>query len=61
MKKELVETADGSKTLYITDLNEYYHFVHGALFEAQHVYIKHGLKLTPKKAFYFRNGLWDGA
>ena len=48
MKKELVETADGSKTLYIPDFDEHYHSVHGALSEAQHVYVKHGLKSTPK-------------
>ena len=49
MKKELVETADGSKTLYIPDFEEHYHSIHGALSEAQHVYIKHGLKSLSKK------------
>jgi len=48
VKKELVETADGSKTLYIPNFDEHYHSVHGALSEAQHVYVKHGLKSTTK-------------
>ncbi len=48
MKKELVETADGSKTLYIPDLEEHYHSIHGALSEAKHVFVKHGLKSISK-------------
>ena len=48
VKKELVETADGSKTLYIPDFEEHYHSVYGALSEAQHVFVKHGLKSIPK-------------
>ena len=48
VKKELVETADGSKTLYIPDFEEHYHSIHGALSEAQHVFIKHGLKSMSK-------------
>ena len=51
MKKELVETADGSKTLYIPDFEEHYHSVHGALSEAKHVFIKNGLKSITKKRF----------
>jgi tRNA U34 5-methylaminomethyl-2-thiouridine-forming methyltransferase MnmC len=43
MKRELVVTADGSKTLFIPEWNEHYHSAHGALQEAQHVFIKHGL------------------
>ncbi len=48
MKKELIETADGSKTLYIADFEEHYHSVHGALSEAQHVFVKYGLKSISK-------------
>lgn len=43
MKQELIVTGDGSKTIYLPELNEYYHSSHGALQEAQHVFIKHGL------------------
>ena len=48
VKKEFVDTADGSKTLYIPDFEEHYHSVYGALSEAQHVFVKHGLKSIPK-------------
>ncbi len=44
MKREIRTTSDGSKTLYINDLNENYHSHHGALQEAQHVFIDNGLK-----------------
>lgn len=46
MKREIKTTSDGSKTLYINDLNESYHSQHGALQEAQHVFIENGLKLV---------------
>ena len=36
-------TADGSKTLYLPHLDETYHSSHGAIQEAVHVYIEHGL------------------
>ena len=39
-------TSDGSKTLYIRDLDENYHSHHGALQEATHVFIKNGLNLV---------------
>lgn len=41
---ELRPTADGSLTLYRKDLNETYHSMHGALQEARHIFIEHGLK-----------------
>ncbi|QAR30928.1 SAM-dependent methyltransferase [Ornithobacterium rhinotracheale] len=43
LKREILTTADGSKTLYIPEWNEHYHSKHGALQEAQHVFIAHGL------------------
>ena len=46
MKRELINTSDGSKTLLINDLEETYHSKHGALQEANHVFIKNGLNLT---------------
>lgn len=46
MEREIKTTSDGSKTLYIKDLNESYHSHHGALQEAQHVFINNGLKLN---------------
>ncbi|MFO7719096.1 MAG: tRNA (5-methylaminomethyl-2-thiouridine)(34)-methyltransferase MnmD [Gillisia sp.] len=43
MKREIIETADGSSTIYLPELNEHYHSKHGAIQEAQHVFIKMGL------------------
>ena len=43
MKRKVIVTADGSKTIYIEDWNEHYHSKHGASQEAQHVFIKNGL------------------
>ncbi|ASW76387.1 peptidase [Chryseobacterium piperi] len=45
MKREIKTTNDGSKTLFINELNENYHSHHGALQEAEHVFIKNGLIL----------------
>lgn len=46
MKREIKTTSDGSKTLFITELNEGYHSGHGALQEAKHVFIENGYKLA---------------
>ncbi|MCP2038512.1 tRNA (5-methylaminomethyl-2-thiouridine)(34)-methyltransferase MnmD [Chryseobacterium sp. HSC-36S06] len=46
MRREIRTTSDGSKTLYINELNENYHSHHGALQEARHVFINNGLKLV---------------
>lgn len=43
MKRELVTTKDQSRTLYVKELDEYYHSVHGALQESEHVFIRAGL------------------
>ena len=43
MKREVIVTADGSKTIFIPEWNEHYHSKHGAVQEALHVFIKHGL------------------
>lgn len=43
MKRKIITTADGSKTIQIEDWNEQYHSIHGAIQEAKHVFIKHGL------------------
>ncbi|WP_298472786.1 tRNA (5-methylaminomethyl-2-thiouridine)(34)-methyltransferase MnmD [uncultured Maribacter sp.] len=45
MKREIITTADGSKTIHIPEWNEQYHSKHGAIQEAYHVFIKHGLSL----------------
>jgi hypothetical protein len=43
MQREVIQTEDGSKTIRIIDLNENYHSIHGALQEANHVFMKYGL------------------
>ncbi|KJD34391.1 SAM-dependent methyltransferase [Tamlana nanhaiensis] len=43
MKREIIITADGSTTIHIPEWNEQYHSKHGAIQEAYHVFIKHGL------------------
>lgn len=43
MKRELRLTSDGSPTLYVPELNETYHSMHGSVQEAQHVFIQNGL------------------
>ena len=44
MNRELITTADGSHSLYVKDLDEHYHSIHGAIQEAQHVFIKTGIQ-----------------
>jgi len=46
MEREIKTTSDGSKTLYIKELNEGYHSQHGALNEANHVFINNGIKIV---------------
>lgn len=40
---ELLQTEDGSRTLFVPELNETYHSRKGALHEARHVFINNGL------------------
>ncbi|AKQ46748.1 SAM-dependent methyltransferase [Rufibacter radiotolerans] len=46
MNLEVRQTKDGSTTLFVPELNEHYHSVHGALQESLHVFIKMGLQAT---------------
>jgi len=39
-----VLTNDGSHSLYVAELNEHYHSIHGAIQESQHVFIEAGLR-----------------
>lgn len=40
---EIELTADGSRTLYVPELQEHYHSIKGALTESRHVFIRTGL------------------
>lgn len=43
MKRSVITTGDGSKTIKIEEWNEHYHSTHGAIQESRHVYIQAGL------------------
>ena len=49
MKREIIQTLDGSTTIHIAEWDECYHSKHGAIQEAQHVFIKNGLSLFPNR------------
>lgn len=44
MLRTLIKTADGSHSLFVEELNEHYHSIHGAIQESKHVFIEAGLK-----------------
>lgn len=48
MKRTLITTNDGSHSLFVEQLGETYHSIHGAIIEAQHVYISNGLDFCSK-------------
>jgi len=50
MQKVLKKTADGSHTLYVPELDETYHSVHGSIQEAEHVFIEAGLNFFEEKS-----------
>ncbi|MFC6095092.1 tRNA (5-methylaminomethyl-2-thiouridine)(34)-methyltransferase MnmD [Flavobacterium qiangtangense] len=45
MKREIIQTKDGSTSILLPDWNETYHSKFGAIQEAKHVFIKNGLSL----------------
>ena len=49
MKREIIQTLDGSTTIHLREWDECYHSKHGAIQEAQHVFIKNGLSLFENK------------
>ncbi len=44
MERKIVKTGDGSVTIHLSEWDEQYHSKHGAIQEAQHVFIKMGLE-----------------
>jgi len=48
LKREIIITSDGSTTIHLPEWNEQYHSKHGAIQEAYHVFIKHGLEAVSK-------------
>ncbi|MCA0932582.1 tRNA (5-methylaminomethyl-2-thiouridine)(34)-methyltransferase MnmD [Lutimonas saemankumensis] len=47
MERKIIKTSDGSYSVYLPEWDENYHSRHGAIQEAYHVFIKHGLDLFP--------------
>lgn len=43
MKRHLIQTKDKSYTLFVPELDEHYHSIHGAMQEAEHVFLNAGL------------------
>ncbi len=61
MKTELIITEDGSHSLYVPELNEHYHSLHGAVNESNHVFIKEGLlRLNKEQLSIFEVGFGTG-
>ena len=51
MERKIIQTRDGSKSIYVSELGEQYHSIHGALLEAQHVFLKNGFQAMEKDSF----------
>lgn len=61
MKREILQTADGSTTIHLPDWNEQYHSKHGAIQEAYHVFIKNGLdQVSSRKISILEIGFGTG-
>lgn len=62
MKLDLQQTEDGSITIYLPELDEHYHSVHGAIQESLFIFIGNGLKLyeTAKHVTIFEIGFGTG-
>ena len=50
MKRNIIQTRDGSTTIHIEEWDECYHSRFGAIQESQHVFIKKGLSLFENKS-----------
>jgi len=46
--REIIITEDGSCTLFVPEINEHYHSIHGAIQESNHIFIDYGFN-------YFKN------
>ncbi len=61
MQHQIIETQDGSKTIYLPHLDETYHSSNGAIQEAVHVFIKMGLHAAKGKEIHvFEMGFGTG-
>jgi tRNA U34 5-methylaminomethyl-2-thiouridine-forming methyltransferase MnmC len=60
VKRKIITTADGSNTIHLEEWNEQYHSKHGAIQEAYHVFIKHGLALFSNNVSILEIGFGTG-
>ncbi|MDP2424583.1 MAG: tRNA (5-methylaminomethyl-2-thiouridine)(34)-methyltransferase MnmD [Bacteroidales bacterium] len=52
MQTTLTLTKDGSHTLFVPNLGEHYHSIHGAIQESRHVFINAGLRACTAKTLH---------
>lgn len=61
MKPIIEKTADGSHTLFVSELNEHYHSINGAIQESNHVFIETGFRYCKKEIIHiFEVGFGTG-
>ena len=61
MERKIICTEDGSHTLYIPEMDEHYHSMHGAVQESKHVFIEAGYNAVAKdKLIIFEVGFGTG-
>lgn len=49
LHRELQQTADGSHTLFVPEMDEHYHSVNGAIQESEYIFIEKGLRSVNKR------------
>jgi len=61
MQRKIISTEDGSHSLYVSEMDEHFHSVHGAIQESTHVFIQNGLfKCNKKKIIVLEVGFGTG-
>jgi tRNA U34 5-methylaminomethyl-2-thiouridine-forming methyltransferase MnmC len=49
---QIINTEDGSHTIYVPELNEHYHSVHGAAQESTHIFLNNGFETCKADPLY---------
>jgi tRNA U34 5-methylaminomethyl-2-thiouridine-forming methyltransferase MnmC len=58
---KIVTTSDGSHTIYVPELDEHYHSIHGAIQESEHIFIRNGFDFCRKDPIHiFEAGFGTG-
>ncbi len=61
MIRHLILTEDGSHSIFVPEMGEHYHSIHGAIQESQHIFIRHGYeKTTSNTLFILEAGFGTG-